>query len=72
MRKGYRSLEELSQALYAAKAARRKRLARLPIHKKIEIVIQLQKLAAPLLRAQGKEAVVWGIVAVNQKTGGER
>ena len=45
----------------AARKARRKRLARLPIHKKIEIVIQLQKLAAPLLRAQGRRAVVWKI-----------
>jgi hypothetical protein len=67
MKKGYHSLEELSQALYSAKAARRKQLARLPIHKKIEIVVQLQKLAAPLLKAQGKRAVVWKIEPADKK-----
>ena len=45
----------------AAKAARRRRLAKLPIHKKIEIVVQLQKLAAPPLKAQARRTVVWGI-----------
>ena len=52
--------ESLMDGLYAAKAARRKRLAKLPIHKKIEIVVQLQKLAAPLLKEQGRRAV-WKI-----------
>jgi len=56
----------------AAKNARRKRLAQLPIHKKIEIVVQLQKLAAPLLRAQGRRAVVWGINTKTRRHEGER
>ena len=45
----------------AAKNARRKRLAKLPIHNRLEIVVQMQQLAAPLLKAQGRAAVVWKI-----------
>ncbi|NQT34284.1 hypothetical protein HQ587_03770 [bacterium] len=44
-----------------AKEARRKRLASLPIAEKVRILVRMQKMAAPLLKAQGREARVWKI-----------
>jgi len=52
---------------FAAKAARRKRLAALPIAEKIRILVQMQKMAAPLLKAQGREGFVWKIGLLTDK-----
>jgi hypothetical protein len=41
------------------KQARRLALARLPIKEKVKILIELQTIAAPLLRSRGKRAVVF-------------
>ncbi|MBE7558898.1 hypothetical protein HS125_08095 [bacterium] len=49
------------QRIWDAKQARRMRLARLPIEEKIRILVRLQELAAPLLRARGRQVVVWKI-----------
>lgn len=49
------------EKVLAAKAARRKRLAKLPFARKLEILVRMQEIAAPLLRAQGREAKVWKI-----------
>jgi len=48
------------QRIFAAKEARRKQLAALPYAEKVKIIIQLQKMVAPILRARGKEVRVWG------------
>jgi len=45
--------------LFAAKEARRQRLARLPFAEKVKLVVQLQKMAAPLLRQRGRRVRVW-------------
>jgi hypothetical protein len=45
--------------LFAAKEARRQRLARLPYAEKVKLVVQLQKMAAPLLRQRGRQVRVW-------------
>ncbi len=42
-----------------AKVARRRVLARLPIEEKVKILIELQKMAAPLLRARGRDVRIW-------------
>jgi len=47
------------QRLFDAKQLRRRDLARLPFPEKVRIVIQLQKMAAPLFRARGKNVRVW-------------
>ncbi len=47
--------------LLAAKEERRKRLSRLPYPEKVQAVIKLQGMAAPLLRARGKAVRVWQI-----------
>ena len=47
------------QRLFDAKQCRRIELDRLPFPKKVQIVIQLQKWAAPLIRARGKNVYVW-------------
>lgn len=48
-------------ALFAAKAARRRKLAGLPFPDKVRAVMRLQRIAAPLWRARGKQVQVWKI-----------
>jgi hypothetical protein len=45
--------------LIAAKEARRRQLARLPFPEKVKAVVQLQRMAAPLLRQRGRHVRVW-------------
>lgn len=45
--------------LFAAKEARRHKLAALPFSEKVRIVVRLQEMAAPLLRARGRKVRVW-------------
>lgn len=45
--------------LIAAKEERRHKLAGLPFPEKVRIVVRLQQMAAPLLRARGLQARVW-------------
>jgi hypothetical protein len=45
--------------LLAKKEQRRRVLARLPFAKKVEAVVRLQEMAAPILRARGKDARPW-------------
>jgi hypothetical protein len=47
--------------LFAAKEARRRRLARLPFAEKVRLVVQLQRMAAPLLRQRGRQVRVWSL-----------
>ena len=47
--------------LFAAKEERRQRLAVLPFPEKVRAVVRLQQIAAPLLRARGKNVRVWEI-----------
>ena len=57
-------MEELKAeiaALFTAKEARRRKLSALPFPGKVRIVIRLQKMAAPILRARGKHVRVWTV-----------
>lgn len=45
--------------LLAAKEARRRQLASLPFAEKVKLVVQLQRMAAPLLRQRGRRVRVW-------------
>ena len=47
------------ERLLAAKEVRRRRLATLPFPEKVRAVVQLQIMAAPILRARGKIVRVW-------------
>lgn len=47
--------------LFAAKRERRRQLARMSFPEKVRAVIQLQRMAAPLLRARGRQVVPWDI-----------
>ncbi|MFN0318233.1 MAG: hypothetical protein ACKVQA_24680 [Burkholderiales bacterium] len=49
---------ELKQLL-AGKQRRRENLARLPIEEKLRMVVQLQQMAAPILRERGKLVRCW-------------
>lgn len=49
------------EGLFRAKDRRRARLAALPFHEKVKAVIQMQQMAAPLLRARGKFVRVWTV-----------
>ena len=47
--------------LFAAKEARRHRLAALPFPEKVRAVVRLQEMAAPILRMRGRAVRVWAI-----------
>ncbi len=49
--------------LFAAKERRRQRLAALPFPHKVCLVIQLQRMAAPIFRARGQLVRVWPLDA---------
>jgi hypothetical protein len=49
---------ELRQ-IFAAKEERRQNLARLPFPEKVKAVIQLQEMAASILRSRGKSVQPW-------------
>jgi hypothetical protein len=53
------SLNPSIEKLILAKEVRRRDLARLPYPEKIKIVVELQKMAAPLLQAQGRKVQPW-------------
>jgi hypothetical protein len=50
--------------LFAAKEQRRQQLAALPFSHKVRLVVQLQQMAAPILRARGRLVRVWPLDAV--------
>lgn len=56
-----------AERVFAAKEKNRKRLAALPIAEKVRILVQMQKIAAPLLKAQGREGFVWKIGLLTDK-----
>ncbi len=45
--------------LITAKEQRRQKLAALSFPEKVRIVVQLQEMAAPVLRARGRRAPIW-------------
>ncbi|MGH7232252.1 MAG: hypothetical protein ACREJU_12965 [Nitrospiraceae bacterium] len=47
--------------LFAANEERRRKLAALPFPEKVRIVVRLQQMVAPILRARGKPVRVWNI-----------
>jgi hypothetical protein len=49
------------EKLFRAKEQRRARLAALPFPDKVRAVVQMQRMAAPLLCARGKQVRVWKI-----------
>ena len=56
--------------IIAAKEQRRHKLAALPFAEKVRLVVQLQRMAAPILRARGLMVREWGIDQ-SKHTGGE-
>lgn len=55
--------------LIIAKEERRHKLAGLPFPEKVRIVVRLQQMAAPLLRARGLQARVWCLKTTKPVTG---
>ena len=47
------------EKLFRAKEERRTRLKALLFHEKVQAVVQMQRMAAPVLRARGKQVHVW-------------
>ena len=47
--------------LISAKEQRRRKLAALSFAEKVRVVVQLQQMAAPILRARGRSAPVWAL-----------
>ncbi len=52
-----------SARLFAAKERRRHQLAALPFPYKVHLVVQLQQMAAPILRTRGRLVRVWPLDA---------
>ena len=50
------------QRLFDAKESRRRRLAALPFPEKVRIVVRMQEMVAPVLRARGKNVKVWKVI----------
>lgn len=53
--------------LFAAKEARRRKLAGLPFPDKVRAVVRLQRMVAPVLRARGRQVRVWTIKELAEK-----
>jgi hypothetical protein len=49
------------QRLFDAKEARRRELALLPFPEKVRLVVELQKMTAPVYRARGRNVREWVI-----------
>jgi hypothetical protein len=47
------------EKLFRAKDARRIKLAALPFPEKVKAIVRMQQMAAPILRARGKQVRVW-------------
>lgn len=47
--------------MFAAKQMRRQQLAQLPVVEKVRILLELQKMAAPVLVNRGLQRVPWKI-----------
>lgn len=47
------------EELFRAKEARRRQLRALSFHDKVRAVVQMQRMAAPVLRARGKQVRIW-------------
>jgi len=54
--------------LFAAKEQRRRQLASLPFPHKVRLVVQMQQMAAPILRARGRFFRLWEIDAGSPPT----
>jgi hypothetical protein len=52
------------ERLFRAKEERRARLAALSFPEKVQAVVQMQRMAAPLLHARGKQVRVWEFSAI--------
>lgn len=55
--------------LIAAKERRRRHLAALPFPAKVRLVVRLQQIAAPILRARGRHVRVWQMDPEDPLTG---
>jgi len=63
-------MDELSPEiarLIEAKERRRHKLAALPFPEKVRIVVQMQRMVAPILRARGKNVRVWSLPGLSEK-----
>lgn len=56
--------------LFAAKEQRRRELAGLPFSVKVRLVVRLQQMAAPILRARGHAVQVWPLDTTTSRQGG--
>ena len=52
--------------IFAAKEQRRQALARLPFPAKVRAVMQLQEMAATIMRARGKMVRPWEVTAASE------
>ncbi|MFH0800137.1 MAG: hypothetical protein V2A66_08165 [Pseudomonadota bacterium] len=52
---------EIMEKIFQAKIQRRQDLAQLPVEEKVRILVQLQKIASPILSARGLKREPWSV-----------
>jgi hypothetical protein len=52
--------------LFLAKEQRRARLAAMPFHEKVRAVVQMQRMAAPVLRSRGRHVRIWELESLDE------
>jgi hypothetical protein len=52
--------------LFLAKEQRRVRLAAMPFHEKVKAVVQMQRMAAPILRSRGRHVRIWELESLDE------
>lgn len=55
------------EKLFRAKEERRARLAAMPFHEKVLAIVQMQKMAAPLLRGRGLQVRIWELEPLEER-----
>lgn len=55
-------------SVFEAKMERRRRLAALPIHEKVKILVRMQRMIVPIVRDRDPRARVWEIPGLDDDT----
>ena len=55
------------EKLFRATEQRRVRLAALPYHEKVQAVVQMQRMTAPLLLGRGRHVRIWELEAIEDR-----
>lgn len=58
--------------VFEAKMERRRRLAALPIHEKVRILVRMQRMIVPIIRDRDPRARVWEIPGLDENSSAQK